>query len=89
MVIEAGAFTVVPTAAAFALERDNGTLLSLAFLLPLAKTDRETQTHRFVKRDNLVGPATARSSGASRTAVKCCRFRLIGFAATTDSRDPR
>src|SRR3954466_10066652 len=37
----------VPTAAAFALERDNGALLLLAFVLPLTKTDAETRTHRW------------------------------------------
>jgi hypothetical protein len=54
MVIEAGAFIVHRPAAAFALERDNE-LSYLAFVLPLAKTDRETQTHRW-----------SRSSHASR-----------------------
>src|SRR4051812_15483725 len=34
-------------AAAFALERDKGALLTLAFVLPLAETDRETGTHRW------------------------------------------
>src|SRR5947207_10808975 len=59
MVIEAGAFNCVPTAAAFALKRDNGALLPLGFVLPLAKTDRDTQTHRWSRSGHYVERRTA------------------------------
>src|SRR3954454_24981520 len=72
----------VPTAAALAVGRDNGALPSLAFLLPLAKTDRETQTHRWSRSSHQFErrtPATVASTssdletGARRLVSHECR----------------